>query len=205
MNNAYERVVTLIMESDGRWEWDDDNQTDLPLATTTLVDAQQDYGLAVTHLDIVRVEVKDSSGNYNQLTPISQSDLKGKALDEFMKTDGMPVYYDKLASSVFLYPAPAAASVTTSEVLKIQFKRPPALYTSAEVTTGTKVPGFNSLYHGLIALWASYDYCVARGLQDKKRDLMFEITTLEDSLQSAYQDRSKDENLKLRLVRETTR
>jgi len=205
INNAYERAVSLIMQVDGRWEWDDSNQTDLPIGTATLVDGQQDYSLAVTHLSISRVEILDSSGNYRQITPISESDLRGVALDEFMETDGMPVYYDKRGSSIFLYPAPAAGSVTTAKGLKIFFQRPPALYTSAEVTTGTKVPGFNSLYHDLIPYWVAYDYAMSKGLDAKITPLMNEIARKEDALMSDYQGRSKDENLRIRVVTESSR
>lgn len=202
VNNAYERVVSLIMQTDGRWEWDDDNQTDLPIATTTLTSGQQDYTLAVTHLEITRVEIKDTNGNWTHLTPISEQDFRGIAQSEFMETDSIPVYYDKQGSSVFLYPAP---NYTQAASLKIHFKRPPALFTSAEVTTGTKVPGFNSLYHDLIPYWVAYDYCISKGINEKLTPLMNEIIRKEEMLTSDYQGRSKDENLNLRVVTNSTR
>jgi len=199
INNAYERVVSLIMQTDGRWEWDDTNQTDLPIGTTTLTTNQQDYSMAVTHLAITRVQIKDTAGNWSQLQPLSQDDLRGLALDEFMKTSGVPVYYDKLGGSVFLYPKP---NYTQAASLKIHYKRPPELYTSAEVATGTKVPGFNSLYHDIIPLWVSYDYGIAKGLPNVNQ-IMVEITRKEEALQSDYQMRDKDEVLTLR-VRQTS-
>jgi len=205
INNAYERVVSLIMQVDGRWEWDDDNQTNLPIATTTLVAAQQDYTLSVNHLDIKRVEVLDSSGNYVHLTPINESDLRGVALTEFMETDGMPVYYDKVGSSIMLYPAPATGSVTLAAGLKVYFSRPPLLFSAAEVTTGTKVPGFNSLYHSLIPLWVANDYFLSKSMTNKIPAIMNEANRLEDAIQDAYQVRSKDENIRLRVVHESSR
>ena len=36
MNNALNSVANLIMMSDGRWQWDDNNNTDFPVATTSL-------------------------------------------------------------------------------------------------------------------------------------------------------------------------
>src|ERR1700709_849488 len=66
-NNAYDRVASLIRRADGRWKWDDESQTDLPIATTALVSGQQDYSLAETHLGITRVEVKDQSGRWSAL------------------------------------------------------------------------------------------------------------------------------------------
>ena len=196
INNAYERVVSLIMQTDGRWEWDDDNQTDLPIAVATLTANQQDYSLAVTHLSLTRAEVKDTAGLWRQLFPISQSDFTGIALAEFMKTSGQPIYYDNIGSSVFIYPAP---DYTQASSIKLTFQRPPALYTSAEVTTGTKVPGFNSLYHDLIPLIVAHDYAIAKGSANINQ-IAAEIQKREDALMSDYETRSKDEVLKIRTV-----
>ena len=196
INNAYERVVSLIMQTDGRWEWDDSNQTDLPIATATLTASQSDYALAVTHLTVVRVEVKDAAGLWTQLTPINQSDFSGTALAEFLKTAGPPSYYDKLGSSIFLYPAP---DYTQAASLKVTFQRPPALYTSAEVTTGTKIPGFNSLYHELIPLMVAHDYAISKGSKNVNQ-LAAEIQKLEEALMSDYSLRSRDEKLQLKTV-----
>lgn len=196
INNAYERVVSLIMTSDGRWEWDDANQTDFPIATTSITTDQQDYAMAVTHLNIIRVEIKDSNGNWSQLTPFSQSDLKGTSLTDFMKTSGMPIYYDKLNASLLLYPKP---NYTQTASLKVYFQRPPALYTSGEVTTGTKVPGFNSLYHNLISLHAAHDYAVSKGLSNVNQ-IAADIQRQEDALVSDYELRDRDQPLKLRVA-----
>lgn len=197
VNNAYERVVSLIMQTDGRWEWDDTNQTDLPIATTTVTINQQDYSLAITHLEIYRVEMKYTDGLWRELTPLDMKDFDGVAQGEFMKTAGIPEYYDKLGSSVFLYPPP---NFTQSASLKLFFKRPPALYTSAEVTTGTKAPGFNSLYHNLISLWATHDYFIAKGLSNRLPAIQLEIERQEQQLMSDYQTRNKDEQLQLKTV-----
>ncbi len=196
INNAYERVVSLIMQTDGRWEWDDNNQTDLPIAVATLTTNQQDYSLAVTHLNITRVEVKHTAGLWRQLFPISQSDFTGIALAEFMKTSGQPTYYDKAGSSVFLYPAP---DYTQASSLKLTFQRPRTLYTSAEVTTGTKTPGFNSLYHDLISLIVAHDHAIAKGSANINQ-IAAEIQKREDALMSDYETRSRDEVLKLKTV-----
>ena len=196
INNAYERVATLILQSDGRWEWDDLNNTDLPIATTSLVSSQADYSIATTHLSINRIEVKDTSGNWYQLTPLNQTDLEGIALTDFLETAAQPTYYDVIGNSIFLYPAP---NYSQSASLKVYFQRGPTLYTSGEVTTGTKEPGFNSLFHRLIPLWVAYDFAIARGKQNAPQ-LRQEIAVLESELVNTYQVRLKDEPLRMRTV-----
>lgn len=195
INNAYERVASLIINADGRWQWDDSNQTDLPSATTALVASQQDYQLATSHLRITRAELKDTSGTWRLLGPIDQTDESYLALSQIAGTTGVPLYYDKLGGSVFLYPTPNYSQAAS---LKLYYERSPSLFTSGEVSTGTKTPGFNSLYHDLIPLWVSYDYCVANGLQAAS-GYMQEIVRREAQLQLDYSKRDKDDPARLQM------
>lgn len=201
INNAYERVVSLVIKADGRWQWDDTNQTDLPISTTALVANQQDYSLATSHLEVTRVEMKDQGGIWRLLTPIDQNDIKGIALGEYQKTAGVPTQYDKLGNSIFLYPAP---NFSQSASLKVYFTRGPASFTSGEVTTGTKQPGFTPLYHDLIPLWVAYNYALDN-VQNTATGYLNEITRKETELLESYQKRSKDEQVFIRGVRRSSR
>ncbi len=194
INNKQERVESIILQSDGRWQFDDTNQTDLPIATTGLVQDQQDYSLPDTDLEITRVEVLDTANNWNKLQPIDQSDIYNQSLSDFLKTSGTPIYYDKLANSVFLYPKPA---YTQSASLKVYFKRGPVAITTASLTSVSAKPGFNTMFHELIPLWVSYDYAMANGLTNVGL-LMTEIQRLETSIQDAYALRDKDDHVALR-------
>lgn len=194
INNKQERVESLILQSDGRWQFDDTNQTDLPIATTGLVTDQQDYSLPDTDLEIIRMEVLDTSGNWNKLQPIDESDIYNQSLSDFLKTSGVPIYYDKSANSIFLYPKP---SYTQSASLKIYFKRGPVAITSASLTSVSAKPGFNIMFHELIPLWVSYDYGMANGLTNVGL-LMTEIQRLEQQMQETYALRDKDDHVSLR-------
>lgn len=187
INMAYNRVISLILQADGRWQWDDDNQTDLPIGTTTITASQQDYALAVTHLKVTRVDIKLSGATYfTKLEPIDQSD--GDYIIDNVST-GPPQYYDVVGSSIFLYPIP---NFTLAASLKVYFQRGPAEFTSGEVTAGTKKPGFNSLYHDLISLWVSYDYAIANGLESAA-GYFAEIQRKEDQIVKDYSKRNKDD------------
>lgn len=199
INNAYERVASLIMQIDGRWQWNDTNQTDLPSAGVTITSGQQDYELATTHLQVEAIEILSATTNgvWLLMKPIDLENLKeqGIALSNYQTTNGVPTEYDIRGSSIFLYPAPNYTITATSYAtagMRVHFKRPPALYTSAEVTTGTKVPGFNSLYHDLIALWVSYEYAYINGLSNANQ-IMLEIQRKEKALIDDYSKRNKVE------------
>ena len=122
LNAWYRKVNTLIWQATGTWEYDDSSYTDLPIATTTMVDAQQDYELPSAAQRIDRIEVKDSGGIWHKLNPIDKA-MIGGALDEHRKTDGLPVEYDLLGRTIMLYPAPATASITAANGLKVYFSR----------------------------------------------------------------------------------
>jgi hypothetical protein len=185
------------MQSDGRWQWDDNNQTDFPIATTTLVTTagseQQDYSFSVEFLRVLRVEIKDANGNWVLLKPIDQADLYNQSLTDFLKTAGLPQFYDKIANSIVLYPKPLASQVTETAGLKVYFQRPPSYFVTDDTI---KVPGINSLFHRLIALIACRDYAATKTLANTKA--LSEMVVLEeDALAEFYTLRNKDEHLQL--------
>jgi len=193
LNEALNRAASLVMLSDGRWQWDDNNNTDFPIGTTNLVAGQQDYQFSVNMLKITRLEVLDANNNWKLLTPIDQADIYDQSLTDFLSVDGLPKYYDKIGNSIFLYPAPASTNVTLTSGLKVWFQRPPSYFA---VTDTTKQPGINSMYHRLIALIASRDYALTKQLSNAKA--LSDLTQQqEDSLSETYALRNKDEHIKL--------
>lgn len=199
LNEALNRVTSLILKSDGRWQFDDNNNSDLPIGTTTLVTTagseQQDYTFDVTHLKILNVEVLNADGNWITLLPIDQADITstGNNTTDFLDTPGMPMYYDKIGSSVFLYPKPLASAVTEAGGLKVRFQRPPSYFV---YTDTTKVPGFNSIYHELVALIASRNYAMSKMLTVAK-GLAERVAIGEDALIEDYTLRNKDERISI--------
>ena len=202
-NQAYEEVVAKILDADGRWQWDDTNRSDLPIGTTTLVNGQQDYAFDTTHLKILGVSVKDENGNFYTLDPIDSDDTAPFDRAEYLETAGRPLFYDKLGNSIFLYPKPDnGVSVTLSAGLKVYFQRTADLFTSAQVTTGTKVPGFASPSHMLLAYKAALPYCM-NYKKDRVPGIVNEIAKLEKDLVKFYSKRDKDERtvMKMKMIR----
>ena len=200
MNRHLDNAVSLILQADGRWQWDDTNNTDLPIVTTTLVDSQQDYGITgQTFLSISRVEVMDSSGNYRVVDPIDQHDVTSQALTEFQKTAGMPRYYDKIGDSIFLYPKPSSSLVTLTAGLNVYFQRIPTYFTAASTTA---VPGINPLFHRYLSIGAALDYAIANQMNGKINTLTPMMEKIEESMITSYSARSKDESVRIRPHRE---
>lgn len=193
INEAYERIVGWLINADGTWQYDDSNYTDLPIGTQTLVEGQSAYTFNDKFLQIEEVQVKDNEGKFQIIQPIDQKQYSNfSPLSRDFETDGMPQWYDKITDDTFkFYPAPTASAVTLANGLKIRFKRTADLYTSAEVTTGTKVPGFTSTYHYILAYMAAIPYCMT---YKKDRIALYEkrVDDMKKDLIDHYSSREKD-------------
>lgn len=175
VNQAYETVISWIINADGDWQWDDTNRTDLNIGTYTMVAGQGRYSFNDKFLQLMEVQVKNSSGDWVIIDPIDQKEVRGNTpLSQLYETNGMPRYYDKETDDTFtLYPAPSATDTTLTQGLKVKFKRTADLFTTAQVTTGTKEPGFASPFHILLAWMAARPHCMSY-----KKDRVQELNVL---------------------------
>ena len=166
VNSALETLVGKIINADGHWQYDDTNYTDLPVGTGTLVSGQSIYSFSSEYLDILEVMILTTGGIYQRTTPFDPSEMN-QSWDEWVGSatgtipNGFPQYYDKVGDSIRFDRSPTATHATLTSGLKVRFKRTADLFTSAQVTTGTKVPGIASPYHQLIAYMAAIPYCMS--------------------------------------------
>ena len=199
VNASYERITGRILEetSGGNWPYGDANYTAFPTYTLDLTNSTAEYQFdsLVTPIVIMGVEVLDNNSLWHVLSPITLEDIRrqGIAQVEYQKTDGRPIEYEKRENIIILYPAPDnGVSVTLTAGLKIFFLRTSDNYTSAQVTTGTKVPGFPSPYHDILAYEAAYTFAVAKGLSNINL-LKAELDKRERGLLKLISKRNQDE------------
>ncbi len=194
INNAYEHVVALILSSDSKWQFDDLNNTDLPIATTQINANQQDYSLTDVQLTVDRIEILPNGGAAKDWKRLRQIDQQSKkrgesvALTAYKSTPGLPDEYDLMGNSIFLYCIP---NYTQAASLKVYYTRGAALFTSAEVSAGTKKPGFNSLFHDLIPMWVAYNYAIENGLKTAN-GFLAAIQLKEAQIADMYGSRDRD-------------
>ncbi len=212
INRWYYDVFTKILQTEGAWEFDDTDKTDLAQLTATLTADQEDYELpkslatnsytlqggstAGGILKIHRVEVKDAGGIWQKLDQFDQRDIKG-SLEEFMKNSGMPRYYDFRGNSVFLKPAPASGQVTLTAGLKLYISR--ELYTFTDADT-TREPGFAENFHRILSLGASKDWFDAKPGTggDRAERVEKRLAELMDGLVKHYGARNADRTPRIR-------
>lgn len=192
-NRYYYRAAVSAWKASSIWDFDDTNKTDFPVATTTLVNNQADYQIPTNALKILRVEVKDSSGEWSRVLPFDETQV-GVALPEFYETAGVPKFYRAVSNSIILYPAPDTTRVTASAGLQLYFLREVTEFTTASTTTE---PGLPEPFHRILSLGAAYDFCLAKGM-DKAPSLKAETEQLMNELTAFFTGRLQDFKLKVR-------
>lgn len=195
INEAYEKVVGWILESDGLWQWDDTNYSDFPIGTYTLVADQSKYSFNDKFLEIESVEILDSDGLYRIIHPIDQKEYSdSEPLETAFNESGWPLYYDKISDdTIELFPAPSSTDVTLASGLRIKFRRTADIFTSAEVTSGTKVPGFVSTCHYVLSYMAAIPYCM-KYKKDRVNPYMAMVNSYKQDIIKHYTRRERDKS-----------
>lgn len=194
INEAYSRVANIIIQADGRMQWDDKNHTDQPIATFDLVANQLSYEIFVAAptalqdwLMLDRFEIKDSAGSWILLNQIDKRN-KLQALAEYQKTSGTPNEFDLSGSEIYLYP-PTSYSSTGGG--KIYFNRAPSYFASTDTT---KVPGFATIFHPYLSIYASHQW---NGIKKSDYSLQPIVEKMEKEIAKYYSKRNKSEVPKL--------
>jgi hypothetical protein len=193
INNSYLDTVRRIWDCAAGWQYDDSNQTTLPVGYATIVHNQQDYEIPTTAQRIQRVEIKDSSGNFQLLKQIDIHDIDNQSMSEFLETAGLPQYYDIVGHSVMLYPTPSSAYCTLASGIAVYVDREPTLFTTASTTAE---PGFASSFHKILSYSAAIDFVQDKATQDR---LVAMKSRLEKGLVQFYSKRNVERKASIRI------
>ncbi len=191
VNNYLDTLTGYAIGADRRFQWDDTNHTKLPIGTTDLTAAQSDYSFLTDEqgnsiINLTRIDILDDNGDYRKMEAIDQAQIN-IALDEFLKDNGDPVLYDKIADNIIrLYPTP---DTTVASGLKFYFQRTPSYFTATDTT---KEPGVSPLLHRGFVMSAAYDGALSLGLQNLQ-PLAVERQVEEEKMRQYFAIRNTDE------------
>lgn len=199
INVWYQKIVSMILESQDESDFDDARNTTYPIKTTPLVSGQRDYSIPVSEkvLKIKRIDISYDGTNYYRATPVDDGavvyDMGANASitdNNFVK---QAPYYDIKYNSVFIYPAPTSAD--TSGFVRIEWERniTPFVvgdYTSV-LTDSTVIPGYDDPFHPMLAEGAALEHSIARQLPQYQQ-LQSSITDWEIRLRQHYGKKELD-------------
>ena len=197
VNRHYDIAVSDILRADSRFEWDDNNKTDLPIGRISLVANQQDYGIdGATFLSISKIDIIDANGNWLPLKQINLQQLRSVADAAFESTAGTPKYFRLQANSLFLYPKP---NYSYTNGIRIFYQRNVDYFVSTDTT---KVPGFAEPYHRLLSIGAALEYALTNNMQQKIRILTDMHEKMRAGMISFYERRNTSDKVSLAVQRE---
>jgi len=143
INAAIDKYFVL-----GNYQFEDSNQSDVPIQSIALVDGISRYALGdLTSelLNFLRVEITDDDDTEKVIYPNKLSNVSG-AYDKYYSDDGIPSEYFKIGKYIDLKPAP---NYDKTAGLKIYFDRPASKYTFVTCTATVATDKINAVAHGL--------------------------------------------------------
>lgn len=192
-NRALDRLVYLAMTADEKWEFDDNNYTDLAIAQTSIVSTQRDYEFALEHLEIEKVLIMRPDGTWITLKPLSQTENKNTYYENNTGNTGVPTRYEKRGSTIFLDVVP---NYSMTNGLKVYFTRGASYFVSTDTI---KIAGFASPFHKFIPLHMKAHYAIDRQMPIAKN--LYDLVQVEEqAIRDFYSNRAKDEKPKLQVM-----
>jgi hypothetical protein len=186
VNKALSTTWHDIITASGIWSFDDTNQTDLPVSTTSLVAGQSEYLIPDESLAIERVEIMDKNGTWTRLTQRPLYTI-GTGVEEKTEPNGIPYQYRLYGNVIQLFPA---SEYNSAGGLKIFYNREFLAFESDDTTTSA---GFASAYHEILPIMASIDwYMVKQPSNPTLKMLIEKYNMIRANLIAFYKGRNHD-------------
>lgn len=201
---AFDSFWAIALPASGKWQLDDNNNSDYPIITADLVSGQRDYGFTLDGssniiLDIYRVMVANSSGRYEEILPVDQqSDGDVSTFYDGQNSSGTPIRYDKTANGIFLDPIP---NYNYTAGLKVFINREASYFT---YTDTTKKAGVTGIFHRYFVIKPALDYARRNSLASYLR-LEAEVAKMEEAIRYHYAGRDRGTRRSMRANVENTK
>lgn len=181
LNFGIDQYSYLAITSDGRWQFDDTENTDVPRASVTLNSGEVAIPFASTHLTIRFAEITDAEGNKARLDTFDRRD-SGYTTPKTTDT-GQPSAYNYEAG-VMYFDVYANANYTVT----IHFSRVATHFTEANTTQVLGIPSIHTEY---IVLHALHRLSLRTG-NENRAVVRNELEQMEKDIEDFYGRRDED-------------
>ncbi len=207
INMWQQKMVGMIFDSQDESDFDDQRNTTYPIKTVPLVAGQRDYGIPVSEkvLKVKDVTIYyDGTNGYRarpfDITDIDVGNTTSTSTAQSVRLDGLftktTPQYDYKFNAIWVYPLPVQSDVTAGGFILIEWFRQATDFTSAELTTGTVVPGFDDTFHMMLAYGAAFERATSKQLPQLKA-ISAGLTDYEARLRKQYSVKQGDRKYQL--------
>lgn len=185
VNAALDRFFTLAFEADGRWSFEDNNQTGTPIQNINIVSGTSAYDLdAFTSeiINVLRFEITDADGKRHLLNRVDGNSVS-EAIPSF-EGEGTPRDYILLGKQIILSPEP---NYSSTGGLTVYMERNKVSFTSVDTTKELGIP---SIFHQYICRTASLPYLIELQ-KSQKNDIASQCMVDEQAILRYFNNREK--------------
>ncbi len=214
INLWQQKIVGMIMDAEDESYFDDSRFTGYPKVTWPLT-TNRDYsigqsqtdtgGISYAVLKCKSVSVTYDGTNWVDATPLDLAETNiGDAPPSAVAANASidanfsvanPRYSYK-NNAIWLYPLATAAQVAQGASMIAEFERGAADFTSADLTAGTAIPGFDVTFHAMLAYGPAYEWCESKALPQAS-SIYRELGVYEDRLRKQYSSKQLDRHLQM--------
>lgn len=206
INIWYQKVVSMIFESQDDTDFDDQRNTNYPIVTTAMVALQRDYTMPVSDqvLKIKRVDVTYDGTTWFRATPFDDGVPQwgmGNPTNEDTNMIKQAPQYDIKYNSLFIYPLAQASDVSSGATIRVEWERNITPFTAADYSVdpndSTVILGFDAPFHPIVAYGAAYEFANANNLP-QLANIKTDLFDWEARIRQAYGRKELDTQLALR-------
>jgi hypothetical protein len=211
INLWYQKVVSMIFDSQDDSDFDDARSTNYPVQTTPMIANQRDYTMPVSErmLKLKRVDITYDGVNWYRADPLDTGKYQfGIGYNNSTSVDAnfdanfikAAPRYDYAYNSIWVMPMPVAADVTAGGKIRAEWFRNVVPFTTADYTSvltdSTAVPGFDAPYHMILAWGAAFEFATANNLPQLPV-ITQQLSDWEQRIRAAYGKKDLDTRLYL--------
>lgn len=152
-NDALDWYFSIAFDADGKWTFDDINKSSPPIDTQNIVSGTNRYKISSFTekiINLIKLEVDNSSGTGLSLIPETIDDLEGSFDDVYINAiSGTPTHYIKYGDYIYLRPKP---NYDAADGLRAYFNRPASKFEFVSCSISNANPAVvTATAHGLSA------------------------------------------------------
>jgi len=190
LNNAQDELQMDILRAMDGDDFDDKNYTsNFPIRPADLVADQRDYTLPTDMIKFKRLTISYDGTNWYKATPFDIGE-SGEVIKDANFSKEAPMY-DLQYNSVKIYPTPTE---NVTDGFKVWISRQMMLFTSSDVSTGTREPGIDRSYHKIIPYKMALEFAY-ENLPEKIVTFEQKIAMMVNDMQEDYSDKQRDDNM----------